>query len=338
MGDAGHESDMKLRWGLLSTARINRAIIPALRASSRAELVAVASRDLARATAYARERQIPMAYGSYEALLAAPDIDVIYNALPNSLHADWTIRACEAGKHVLCEKPIALTVEDVDRITSAARRHGRVVTEAFMYRHHPQTHRVRELVAERAIGDIRVVRGGFTFTLTDPHSVRLDAALGGGSLWDVGCYPVSWARAILGSEPSIAFGWARQAPCGVDESFAGQLQFPGDVTLQFDCGFTAPFRTTIEIIGADGMLRVSRPYKPPVEGDIELIRGDDVRRLTTSAQELYVGEVEDLNAAVLDGTRPVISLADSRANTAAIVALHASARSGRPESIAVPVE
>lgn len=324
---------MKLRWGLLSTARINRALIPAIRLAARAELVAVASRDVARATAYAKEHEIPKAYGSYDALLAAADVDVIYNALPNSLHAAWTIRACEAGKHVLCEKPLALEAADVDRIEQASRDHARVVTEAFMYRHHPQTRRVRELVTRKAIGEVQLVRGAFTFLLTDRANVRLDPALGGGSLWDVGCYPVSWARYVLGCEPEVAFGWARYTSRGVDEAFAGQLRFAGGVTLQFDTGFTSPFRTDIEVIGTEGLIRVPRPYKPPVTGDIELVQGDDAQRLKTAPQELYVGEVDDLTAAVLDGTPAAIGLADSRANTRALAALHASARSGRPEAL-----
>ncbi len=325
---------MKLRWGLLSTARITRALIPAIRLAARAELVAVASRDVARAKAYATQHQIPKAYGSYEALLAADDVDVIYNALPNSLHAAWTIRACEAGKHVLCEKPLALAAADVDRIEQASRAHSRVVTEAFMYRHHPQTRRVRELVARKAIGDVQAVRGGFTFLLNERTNVRLDPELGGGSLWDVGCYPVSWARYVLGCEPELAFGWARYTARGVDESFTGQLRFGGGVTLQFDAGFTSPFRTEIEVVGTEGLIRVRRPYKPPVAGDIELVQGDDVQRLETAPQELYVGEVDDLTAAVLDGTPAAIGLADSRANTHALAALYASARSGRPETIA----
>src|SRR3990170_3418207 len=183
-----------LRWGLLSTARINQALMAPLGSSTRNRLVAVASRIPERGEAYAREWNIPRAFASYEAMLADPDIDVIFNPLPNRLHAEWTIKAAQAGKHVLCEKPLAITVEEVDAIEAAARQAGVVVAEAFMYRHHPQTLKVRELVDGGAVGDLWLVRGSFTFDLTRESDPRLDPALGGGSIWDVGCYPISCSR------------------------------------------------------------------------------------------------------------------------------------------------
>jgi predicted dehydrogenase len=181
-----------LRWGFLSTARINRLIIPAVRASARSEVTTVASRDLAKARAYAQEWQIPRALGSYEALLADPDVDVVYIGLPNSLHVEWTIRALEAGKHVLCEKPLALSVDDVDRVADAAQRTGRAAAEAFMYRHHPLTHAVQDLVGRGRLGAVRAFKGAFTFAHTRDGDVRFDPALGGGSLWDVGFFPFSY--------------------------------------------------------------------------------------------------------------------------------------------------
>ena len=162
----------KLRWGLLSTARINRAVIPPIRGSVRSKLSAVASRDLSKAQAYAAEWHIPQAYGAYEELLADENIDAIYNSLPNHLHAEWSIRAAEAGKHVLCEKPLALSVEEVDRITAAARNHGVVIAEAFMYKHHPQTLKVLELIGQGVIGDVLLIKGAFTFKLDRPDDVR----------------------------------------------------------------------------------------------------------------------------------------------------------------------
>ena len=193
-----------LQWGLLPTARINQALIPPLRASQRNQLAAVASRTQQSADKYAREQKIPRAHGSYEALLTDPEIDVIYNSLPNHLHAEWTIKAVEAGKHVLCEKPLALSVEEVDAIQEAARKHGRVVAEAFMYRHHPQTLKVQELVKNGSIGDLKLVRGSFSYVLSRDGDVRLDPGMGGGSIWDVGCYPISYARSVIGEEPSVA--------------------------------------------------------------------------------------------------------------------------------------
>src|SRR5919109_4092750 len=173
-----------LNWGLLSTARINRALITPLGASSRNRLLAVGSRSQQGADQYAQERNIPRAYGSYEALLADPEIDVIYNPLPNHLHAEWTIKAVEAGKHVLCEKPLALSVEEVDAVQAAARKHGRVVAEAFMYRHHPQTLKVQELVTNGSLGTIKLMRGSFSFVLSDDGDIRRDPTKGGGSIWD----------------------------------------------------------------------------------------------------------------------------------------------------------
>ena len=196
-----------LNWGILSTARINQALIPPLRASDRNRLVAVASRFSERAQAYAREWQIPKAYGSYQELLADEEIDVVYIPLPNHLHVAWAVNAARAGKHVLCEKPLALTAEDVDTIAGTASEAGVVVTEAFMYRHHPQTLKVKALIDEGAIGDLLLVQGSFSFVLDRPEDIRLDPAMGGGSRWD-NVFP-----AAAGTEFSSERGrWTRSAP------------------------------------------------------------------------------------------------------------------------------
>jgi predicted dehydrogenase len=318
-----------LHWGLLGTARINRALIPPLRASARNELVAVASRTLERAEVYAREWGIPRALGSYEALLADPDVDVVYISLPNGLHAEWTIQAAQAGKHVLCEKPLAVTPGEVDVMAAAARQAGVVVAEAFMYRHHPQTLKVKELVDNGAIGRLRLVRGSFTFSLSRTVDVRLDPALGGGGIWDVGCYPISYARYLVGGEPLEAFGWQVAGASGVDEVFAGQLRFAGDVYAQFDCGFRAPFRTHLEIVGSDGTIDVPHPFKPGLDEQIRVTRGDLTETIVIPGQELYIGEVEDMADAILNGQAPRVSLEDSRGNVATIAALLRSAREGR---------
>ncbi|HLF27961.1 MAG TPA: Gfo/Idh/MocA family oxidoreductase [Anaerolineae bacterium] len=324
----------KLRWGLLSTARINRALIGPLRVSARNELVAVASRNAAQAEAYAHEWNIPRAFGSYAAMLADPDIDVIFNPLPNGLHAEWTIKAAQAGKHVLCEKPLAVSVEEVDAMASAAAQAGVIVAEAFMYRHHPQPLKVKELVEQGAVGELRWVRGAFTFNLDHPDDVRLDPALGGGSIWDVGCYPISYAHTMIGMEPIEAFGWQVTGPTGVDETFVGQLRFPGEVYAQFSCSFRAPYRTHIEIVGSEGTISIPRPFRPDADEHVYLTRGDETQTLTLPGQEPYLGEVEDLADAVLLGKTPRISLADSRGNVAAIVALLRSARERVPISLA----
>jgi predicted dehydrogenase len=322
-------SSPPLRWGLLSTARINRALIPPLRSSKRNQLVAIASRTLEKAQKYAQEWNIPRAFGSYEAMLADPEIDVIYNSLPNHLHAEWTIKAAQAGKHVLCEKPLALSVEEVDAITSAANEAGVVVTEAFMYRHHPQTLQVKEMVTNGAVGEVWLVHGSFTFKITNENDVRLDPRLGGGSVWDVGCYPISYARFLIGREPEFAIGWQRIGSKGVDESFAGQLRFPGEIYAQFDCGFRTPLRAQIEVIGSTGSISIPNPFKPGKNEKINLSRGETVETFKVPGQELYLGEVEDLADAILIGKQPRVSLADSRANVAAIAALLQSAQESR---------
>jgi len=317
------------RWGILSTARINRAVIPALRASSESELVAVASRDAARGKAFAGEHDIPRAFGSYEELVAADEIDAVYNPLPNHLHAEWTIRALRGGKHVLCEKPLALSVEEVDAIAAAARDADRVVAEAFMYRHHPQTLKVRSLVDSGAVGALRLIRGSFSFPLSRKGDVRLDPGMGGGCLWDVGCYPISYARFLVGVEPVQAFGWQRLGPTGVDLDFLGQLVFPGDVALQFDASFAAPFRTALEIVGSDGTIQISHSFKPARSETVLLRRGDQHEEVRVSGpEELYLGEIADFERAVSGAGRPAVSIEDSRGNVAAIRALLASARDG----------
>jgi predicted dehydrogenase len=336
-------ADRVFRWGLLSTAAINRALIPALRASSNTVpvrgnvLAGVASRDPGRADAYAREWKIPKAYGSYEAMLADPEIDAVYISLPNSLHAPWTIAAANAGKHVLCEKPLAISVEEVDAMADAGRKAGVVIAEAFMYRHHPQTLKVKELLDEGAIGALRQIRGAFSFHLDRPGDVRLIPELGGGSIWDVGCYPISYARAMTGSEPLEAFGWQLPGETGVDVGFTGQLRFPDDVFFQFDCGFRHAGRQTMEFVGESGWLRVEEPFTPREAPTITVTDSGGKQRVIRSPRpELYLGEVEDLYEAALHGVTPRVTLADSRANVAAILALLRSAASGRPESVSSP--
>jgi D-xylose 1-dehydrogenase (NADP+, D-xylono-1,5-lactone-forming) len=322
-----------LRWGLLGTAHINRSVIPPLRMSARNQLVAVASRDKVRADTYARQWEIPRTFGSYEAMLADPDIDVIYNSLPNGLHAEWTIKAAHAGKHILCEKPLAVTTAEVDAMADAAGKAGVYVTEAFMYRHHPQTLKAKELIEAGAIGKVRLVRGSFTFSIANEADIRLNKDLTGGSIWDIGCYPISYARYMIGAEPTEVFGWQVISRSGVDETFTGQMSFPGNVYAQFDSGFRSPFRTYIEIVGSEAIITIPRPFKPDPQGHLLLTRGDDVETVTSDKAELYLGEVEDIADAILLGRTPRVSTADSRANVAAILALLESARTGRPVTL-----
>ena len=326
-----------LNWGLLSTARINRSVIPPLHASERNNLVAVASRSTQKARAYADEWGIDDAYGSYEDMLAEPDIHVVYNSLPNSLHADWTIKAAQAGKHVLCEKPLALTVQEVDAIAEAAKANNVIVAEAFMYRHHAQTLKVKALIDEGKIGAVKLVRGSFSFTINDPANVRLAADLGGGSIWDVGCYPLSYARTMIGAAPVTAIGHAIYGEDSkVDESFFGTVHFANGAVAQFDSSFRLPFRMNMEIVGDEGLIVINNPFKPTADETIYIgASSDKLEPLQVTGPELlYLGEVEDIYDAVLMGQLPRVSLADSRINVAALVALVESAKEGK----AVPIE
>ncbi len=325
--------DKRLNWGLLSTAKINQALIKPLSASKRTRLLAVASRNITSAEAYVRARNIPRAYGSYEALLADPEIDVIYNSLPNHLHAEWTIKALRAGKHVLCEKPLALSLDEVNAMTQAAQETGKVLTEAFMYRHHAQTEKVKEIIDSGALGKLQLIKGAFTFTLTREGNFRWSEEMGGGSIWDVGCYPISFARMIVGAEPVEVFGWQAKGQGGSDESFIGQMRFEDGVHMQFDCGFKSPSRSFIEIVGTEAVLNIPIPFKPGHKNEIHLIRNDETQKIKINGSELYSGEVEDICTAILNNQPPRISLADSYGNTAAILALLQSAGSGKSVSL-----
>ena len=323
----------KLRWGLLSTARINRAVITPIRASKRSELVAVASRSQANADAYAREWEIPRAFGSYEALLADPDINAVYIGLPNHLHAEWSIKCAAAGKQVLCEKPLALSVAEVDRMIAAAKQYHVVIAEAFMYKHHPQTLKVLELLKQRVIGDLLVIKGAFTFSLTRSGDVRSIPEMGGGSIWDVGCYPISYTRLVAGDEPIEVLGWQVLGLTGVDEVFVGQLRFASGLLAQFECGFHSPYRAWLEIVGTAGTMWLSKPFKPETDNWIVITHGDRVESIEAPSQDLYQGEIEDMENAALDGKPQRVPLEDSRANVALIKALLESAQTGKLVSL-----
>ena len=323
----------RLNWGLLWSAKINRSLIKPLTASPRTRLLAVASRSQSSADEYAREWEIPRAHGSYEALLADPEIDVIYNSLPNHLHAEWTIKALRAGKHVLCEKPFAITLQEVDAMIDAAQESGKVLAEAFMYRHHPQTLKVKEMIDSGAIGKLQLVKGSFTFTLTREGNFRWMTEIGGGSIWDVGCYPISYARHLIGAEPLEVFGWQLTGSGGADETFIGQMRFKDGIHVQFDSGFKSPSRSHIEIVGDAGVINIPNPFKPNRNVKIELQRGDEFEVIEIEGQELYLGEVDDMCDAILLGKAPRVSLADSRANISVILALLESARTGKPISV-----
>lgn len=319
----------KIRWGLLSTANINKAVIPAIRASSRGELVAVASRSLDSANHYATKWEIPKAFGSYEEMLGSGQVDAVYIGLPNHLHAEWSIKAMQAGVHVLCEKPLAPSVSDVDAMAEASQATGCYLAEAFMYLHHPQTHITWDIVQRGDLGEICVVRGVFNFSLRSRDNIRLVPEFGGGCLWDVGVYPLSFAQFIYGVPPEWVFGDQWIGNTEVDETFAGQMHYPTGGMAQITSAFRSPWYTYIEVIGTQGRLTLNRPFVQ-MDDQRQLIlykQNADPLEIAVPEQYLYQGEVEDLHSAVLDGTPPRISLETSRNHVQTVSALYLSAQS-----------
>ena len=321
----------RVRWGLLSTARINRRLIPAIRASERGELVAVASRTQAAADAYAAEWGIPRAFGRYEDLLASDEVDVVYIGLPNHLHARWTVRALELGLHVLCEKPFALTLAEVDGMIDAARDNGRVLAEAFMYLHHPQTQIAGQLVRDGRLGDVAVMSGVFTYSMGGRDNIRLVPEWGGGSLWDVGVYPVSFAQFLMGGPPVWVFGDQWLGPEGVDESFTGALHYDNGAMAQISSGFRMPFHTHFEVMGTTGRLEVTRPFNGMEGPDARVTFFDEEGEpqvMPVPDEDLYAGEVRDIHDAILSGRPPAIGLNATRDHVRTVLALYESARRG----------
>jgi D-xylose 1-dehydrogenase (NADP+, D-xylono-1,5-lactone-forming) len=318
---------MAVRWGILSTARINLPIIAAARASDRCELVAVASRHHDRAEAYAREHEIGRAFGSYEALLADPDVEAVYISLPNSLHVEWTVRALEAGKHVLCEKPFDRRPAEVERAFDVADRRGLLLMEAFMWRHHPQTKKLVELVRAGRIGEPRVVLARFSFPLADPGNVRLRPELDGGGLMDVGCYCVSAARLIAG-EPQLAFGRQVVGPTGVDVRFLGTLEFRGGLLAHFTCGLDIPFSARLEVVGSEASAVVADPWGCR---DPHVRIGDE--RVDVDEADRYRLQLENMSDAIRGHGELLLGRADALGQARTIDALYRSAWSGE----AVPV-
>lgn len=321
----------KIRWGLLSTANINRRLIPAIRTSRRGELVAVASRDQSSATSYAEKWGIPLAFGSYQSMLDSGKVDVVYISLPNHLHAEWSIRAMQAGVHVLCEKPFALSLDEVDRMIDASRQTGCVLAEAFMYRHHPQMKLAGEMVHSAQLGQISLVRGIFNFKLENPSNVRMIPEFGGGCLWDVGVYPVSFAQYIYGGLPEVAYGTQFIGNTGVDETFIGEFRYPGGGVAQISSSFRSPFYTFVEVHGSSGILTISHPFTQVEESKMIFTPASGKpQRINFPKKELYLGEVEDMHAAILERSTPYISLDETRNHVQTILALYESARLQKP--------
>jgi D-xylose 1-dehydrogenase (NADP+, D-xylono-1,5-lactone-forming) len=321
----------KVRWGLLSTANINRRVIPAITNSSNGELVAVASRNQRIAETYALQWEIPKAFGDYDSMLNSGTIDAVYIGLPNHLHAEWSIRAMQAGIHVLCEKPFAISVQEVDEMIAASRKHNRYLQEAFMYRHHPQTKLAAEWVKSGKLGELRLIQSSFHFMLDEIENVRLNADYGGGSLWDVGVYPVSFAQYIMGGPPEWVVGDQRTAKTGIDETFSGQLHYSGNRMALISSSFSTPLFTFAEIIGNQGRLRLNRPFigqqDPGRRMTFYPLDGDSVE-VPVPDQELYIGEIDNMNGAILEARPTLIRLEESRDHVRTTLALYESAKRG----------
>jgi predicted dehydrogenase len=331
----------KLNWGLLSTANINRALIDPIRDAERSELLGVASRDLDRAQNYAKERSIPKAYGSYEDMLDDPEIDVVYISLPNALHEEWTVKAAEAGKHVLCEKPLVPTLGALNLVAAAAEANDVTVFEAFMYLHHPQTLKVAEMISEGRLGQVQLINSWFSFYLPPEKSdnIRLSAELAGGATWDVGVYPNSMALTMAraagaGDLPQEV--WAQQivGETGVDVTMIAQMKFAKDLTAQIATGFRMPFRAGTVIVGDKAALTIPQPWKPGMdyaESEIHFApRDGETQTITIEGVDPYLCEVQAMEACVLDGADPVVPLSRSRDFLKSVLAMYESARTGEP--------
>ncbi|MDQ3017715.1 MAG: Gfo/Idh/MocA family oxidoreductase [Bacteroidota bacterium] len=312
---------MTINWGILSTAHINRRIIPAIQQSGRATLHAVASRDIANAQTYAKHWKIPVAYGSYENLLANPEIDVVYISLPNHLHTEWILKSLDASKHVLCEKPISLNPEDIIIIEEMSRRTGKLVMEGAMHLYHPQTELWKSIISEGKLGDIHSLRSCFSFNLDrDPGNYRWDATRGGGALWDVGVYPISLFQFLLGEKPFSGL-CTMYEESGIDLSTSAILQYKKGVTGLFFVSFRSEYSTETIIHGQEGQLQISHPYNNADLCEASICFKDTIEKINVPREYLYTGEVEAMHDWILNGKRPAWSLADSHSVITTILSL-----------------
>jgi predicted dehydrogenase len=344
------ETGRRLRWGVLSTANIAREKwIPGVRRSprQRGEVVAIASRDGEMAERVAGELGIARAHGSYEALLADPDVDAVYIPLPNHLHLDWTVAALAAGKHVLCEKPLALTAQDAEAMLAAAKEHGVLLMEAFMYRLHPSWVAVRELVAAGRIGRLQTIQSWFSYYNDDAGNIRNMAAAGGGALMDIGCYSINLSRMLFGAEPErVEAAIVRDPDMGVDVLTSALLVFPGGATATFSCSIRSEPDQRVHIYGTDGHIAIGIPFNIPPDRptDVFVTHGGEppvapnVERLTFDTADPYGVETDAFAAAVLDGEPVPIPPDDAVANLRVIEAIVTAAEPGGRAGIATATE
>jgi D-xylose 1-dehydrogenase (NADP+, D-xylono-1,5-lactone-forming) len=331
----------RVRWGVLSTASIARTLIEASRAATHAEVVAVASRDAGRARAFADELGLEASFGSYEELLASEAVDAVYVPLPVSLHAEWTVRALAAGKHVLCEKPLATGPEDAARCFAAAEAAGRRCVEGLMWRHHPQTALARELVADGAIGRLATVRAALSVGVA-PGDIRRSVELGGGALGDLGCYCVSAIRLFAGEPERVYADQVADGPGGVDLRLAATLRMPGEVLAQLDIGLDLTRRDELELVGTEGRLTIPDPWlcrathlELSRDGQVEPVPVDPegALALTDPGHDVYRIELDTVSAALVAGEASPFDRADAVAQATVLEALHRSAELGTPVAL-----
>jgi predicted dehydrogenase len=330
----------RITWGVLGTANIAvKRVIPAIISGRRGRVAAVASRDGGRAALLAARFGIERSYAGYQALLDDPQIDAVYNPLPNHLHVEWTVRALEAGKHVLCEKPIALRAADAQAIVAARDRSGKRVVEAFMVRCHPQWHRVRTLVQSGRIGALRAIQSAFVFSVLDPNNVRNRPDIGGGALYDVGCYPIVTARYLFGSEPERAIALVDRDPdMGIDRVTSGLLAFRGGGQLSFTSSLQlAPYQR-VTILGSEGRIEVCVPFTPPAEHGCRIIidSGKSLDGCSAAFENFapvdqYAAQCDLAAEVFLNEATQEFPIEDAIANMRVIDALYRSAESGRWE-------
>ncbi|MEK3883549.1 Gfo/Idh/MocA family oxidoreductase [Paenibacillus sp. PL2-23] len=325
-------SNSKLQWGIIGYAKIaKRSVIPGIQGSLYNEVAAIASRNLDKAKEAAEAHGIAKAYGSYEELLADEAIDAVYIPLPNHMHKEWAIRAAEAGKHVLCEKPIALNAEEAAEMKEACEKAGVQLLEAFMYRCHPRYETIREVIQSGEIGQLRGIRSAFTFNNAgDAANVRYRKEWGGGSLYDVGCYPINAARLLMGQEPEAVTVQAHFSPehDDVDMMASGLLEFEGGVSLTFDCGMWAAFRNPLEVLGTEGVIEVPSAFVTPEpgSGNFFVQTKEGRREVEVPHVNAYTLQAEQMRRAILGEEALPYGPQDAIANMKVIDACLKSAR------------
>lgn len=328
--ETGHDAERReVRWGILGAANIATKVVgPAIAGSSNGRVLAVASRDAKRARAFANDVGAPRAYGGYPELLGDADVDAIYIPLPNSLHAEWTRRALQAGKHVLCEKPMATTEQECHEMERTARDQGRLLMEAFMYRFHPRSEALAQLLRSGGLGDIKLIRSTFTFSVRDPGNVRFQRDLGGGSLFDVGSYCVNAARTFLGEEPHAVQAWGRWGGNDVDIELAGAMRFPSGAVAHVFSALTLPRQEYLEVIGTEGRARVDAAFLPGnADCSYTVVRPDGTTdRRDFEGTNQYRLMVEHFANSVLSGEPLRHQPLEAANNLRAIEGLLASAR------------